>query len=132
MLRSYNADVNRFADAEIVTLLVGPNKVTFSVHKDILCQASPYFKKAFNSGFKEAAKQSLTLAKDNPDNVDSIVKWVYFRILEDSVPKDRETAPVYARPLQLYFLADKYDIPELRKELVQYFYGNRFHDEVPN
>lgn len=132
MLPSWDTDPSRFSGAEIVTLLVGRDKVKFLVHKDILCQESPYFEKAFKSGFKEATENSLTLLGEKSDIVNSLVDWLYSGTLDFSVPNDRQTQPCYREPLYLYLVADTYDFPKLRDEIIEYFFGLRFHKQLPS
>ena len=119
------ANFHRFCGVEGVTLLVGPDKGKFLIHKDILCEASRYFDAAFSSGFKEATEQTLALEQENPRIVESFINWIYTGRLNYVVPKDRTTVPLYEEPLELYLLADKYEVPKLRRQLVQYFYDLR-------
>jgi hypothetical protein len=42
------------AQGEIVTIFIGPEKKRYSIHKDIICYHSGYFRAAFNGSWKES------------------------------------------------------------------------------
>ncbi|KAK8158717.1 hypothetical protein BKA80DRAFT_311612 [Phyllosticta citrichinensis] len=64
-------------DQNLVTILVGPSAKPFIVHFNVIGAKSPFFKTAFESGFKESATQVMTLA-DTPEAVfHVVVEWAY-------------------------------------------------------
>jgi hypothetical protein len=65
------------ANMEMVDLYIGPDKVHFSVHKELLCNKIPYFDKMFKGQFEEGAINSATFPEDAPDSFDLLVEWVY-------------------------------------------------------
>ena len=114
--------VRIFSDVPMVTLLVGEAEVPFHVHMDILCRASPVFKSAFMGEFAEASERSMTLPDDDPDAFESLVQWIYFKkykvdpaAVRDSVEKTQE---LYMNLVDTYVLADKYNVLDLKNEIM--------------
>ena len=66
---------SRFTNAAMVSLHVGLNASVIIVHKDILCNASAFFEKAFNSGLKEGLSQTMTLPEENAELFDILIGW---------------------------------------------------------
>ena len=62
---------------EMVDIFVGASKQPFRIHKDLLCERSPYFNRMFNNGLKETIDQSATLAEVDSDAFQAFVEWVY-------------------------------------------------------
>lgn len=44
---------------ESVILIVGPKKKAYTLHKELLCFYSDYFRAAFNGSFKEATERKI-------------------------------------------------------------------------
>lgn len=47
------------------------------IHKYLLCTRVPYFRKLFESTFKEGAEQAETLPEDDPNAFVLFVQWLY-------------------------------------------------------
>ena len=60
----------------MVTLLVGEEKVTFSVHRELLCAASEYFRGRLMGGFAESRKSEIEV-KEPPHAVSTFLDWLY-------------------------------------------------------
>ncbi|KAF2431833.1 hypothetical protein EJ08DRAFT_165970 [Tothia fuscella] len=76
---------------DIVTVEIGPDREAFHVHKDLLTACSPYFKAAFEGGFKEAAEKSIHIDEVTPDIFKEFLDWLYSRRLRPSAdPPDIE------------------------------------------
>ena len=110
----------RWADVATVTLLVGEAKTAFQVHEADLFEASPFFKAAFTSDFRESGERTMTLPEDDEATFDLFVEWLYHQRYHLPPPpkanakeKDRSM-----QPLQLYVLADKYDIRRLKSLII--------------
>ena len=102
----------------IVTILVGPERQAFQVHKEILCQASPFFAAAFDSdyNFSEASSRSVDFPDVRAMDFEFFVQWLYRHDLaheELDVPK-----AAYFRLIRLYILADILRIEALRNDVV--------------
>jgi len=119
---SANLILHRMIGTEIVTLYVGPDKKPFPVHKLILCQASKFFDKAFNSEFKEAIEGAMTLPEDRTQHFEIFVEWLYqgeeFQLdaLADIWGVEGGDSPeaVIHDLLDLYVFADKYNYLRLQ------------------
>ncbi|KAH7370841.1 hypothetical protein BKA65DRAFT_375827, partial [Rhexocercosporidium sp. MPI-PUGE-AT-0058] len=61
----------------MVTVQVGPDKVTWSLHEAVICNASKYFKDAFRGGFAEASSKIMHLTEDDPDVFKKFVDYIY-------------------------------------------------------
>ncbi|TVY41601.1 hypothetical protein LOCC1_G007767 [Lachnellula occidentalis] len=81
---------------QMVTFEIGPDKQKFLIHKEIACQASPVFEKAFNSNFEEGQTQTYKLEDVEPDTFRFFSKWMYSQKLS-LLEHDIDT--VYARAM---------------------------------
>ena len=114
---------HRFSDVSVVTLYVGPDNVKFYVHENILFDASPVFKAAFSTDFKEASERSMKLPDDDADSVERMIQWLYAKNLELTHPISVETsAECYMQLAKLNTLAEKYDIYLLHNDIVDELY----------
>ena len=67
----------RNAFAQIITVLVGPNKNRFCIHENLLKLHSDYFRAALEGTWKEAITKTFTLSDENPDVFNLFVHWLY-------------------------------------------------------
>ncbi|KXT03789.1 hypothetical protein AC578_754 [Pseudocercospora eumusae] len=66
-----------FLDPTITTILAGPDRSRYAVHKALLCQKSGYFTSAYNTSMKEAIEDTFTIS-DLPDEAfRSLITWLY-------------------------------------------------------
>ena len=105
----------------MVTLFVGPERAQFLVHKDVICQVSDFFTKAFNSEFSEAKTASMDLPEEDPNLFEVFVRWLYHPLIEDA----KETHPDAEKKshtllVRLYLLADKYSIVTLKRSIIDH------------
>ena len=61
----------------MVDIYVGPSKQHFHLHKNLLCSKVDYFRKMFESSFKEGVEQAATLPEDDPNAFALFVQWLY-------------------------------------------------------
>ena len=101
-----------------MTFYVGPDNVVFHVHQDLLFDASPVFKAAFSSKFKEASDRSMSLPDDDKDSVERMIKWLYTRKLELTIPSKETSEECFMQLANLNTLADKYYIYLLKNRIV--------------
>ncbi|KAL8751310.1 MAG: hypothetical protein Q9184_006112 [Pyrenodesmia sp. 2 TL-2023] len=97
---------------EVVTVLVGPEKEAFHVHKTLLMSKSAFFRGAFECGFKEAINKTLTLDEDDPDCFSRYILWVYNQVLEPIrssrvICEAERGRMMLERYCKLFILADK-------------------------
>lgn len=110
-----------------VSLVVGQSKTAFHVHEADLFAASPFFKAAFTSDFRESAERTMTLPEDDENIFELFVEWLYHRSYElPAYPKP----PICMQPVKLYVLADKYDVRSLKNLIVSKLFL-AFKQKVP-
>ncbi|KAL8820817.1 MAG: hypothetical protein Q9223_001041 [Gallowayella weberi] len=61
---------------DIVTVLVGEESECFTIHKRLICQF-PFFKTAYDGGFKESAASTVKLPEHDPAIFRFFVYWLY-------------------------------------------------------
>ena len=99
--------------------LRGPRQSSLHVHQDLLFDVSTVLKVAFSGKFKEASERSMSLPDDDKSSVERMLKWLYTRKLELTIPVSKRTSEeCYLQLAQLNTLADKYDIYLLKNRIV--------------
>ncbi|KAF7931621.1 uncharacterized protein EAE98_004357 [Botrytis deweyae] len=128
-LRKSRGDLPEFLEimgSEIVDIHVGPQKKLFRVHRGILCDKVPYFRKMFSSGFVEGLEGKAFFPEDDPKCFDFFMGWIYFgtlRVLNASTSLEKIEHDLNL--LSLYSFADKLCLPELM-DLVLDTYKNTY------
>lgn len=116
----------KFRGASFVTLLVGPDKIVYNVHQDILCDASKVLKAAFSGDFKESSDRSISLEDEEPDVVEHMIRWLYSGKIHLIKAVSSQTAhSCYWQLAKLNTLADKYDMVHLKNSIVDELYKLR-------
>ncbi|KAJ9603699.1 hypothetical protein H2200_011885 [Cladophialophora chaetospira] len=110
-----------FATSPIVTLIVGPTRKKYSVHKDLLVKFSTFFAKCLSAGMAEQERNQVELPEDTCQQFDVIVEFMYsmpikLEILARSV-EDEDGANSL---IQLYLTADKYGITKFQDCIADY------------
>ncbi|KAH9221528.1 hypothetical protein DL95DRAFT_474025 [Leptodontidium sp. 2 PMI_412] len=59
-----------------VTLIVGPEETVFTLPKDLLCQHSTFFDRAFNGKFKEGVDLTMRLPEDTVAAFQMMIQWI--------------------------------------------------------
>ena len=100
-------------------MIVGLKKREFSIPGDHLIAISRYFKDALTSGFREADSQTITWNDQSPALTERFQRWVY----SNSVLANSETAEhvEWEVLLDMYILADRFDIPGLQNTVIDAF-----------
>lgn len=108
----------RFGAVLTVTILVGKDKTPFQVHHDQLCEASAFFKAAFEGQFRESSEKTMDLPEEDEHLFDLFVQWLYRGHYE--IPPKGTEAPGerFMELVKLYVLADRYDVVDLRSLLI--------------
>ncbi|KAG9533474.1 hypothetical protein KCU93_g338, partial [Aureobasidium melanogenum] len=105
---------------ETVSILVGPNKEKYILHKGLLCFYSDFFRAAFEGAFKEAHENKIELPDVFVDVFEAFQVWLYSRSLRD--PKDHGDSSTRPQLLPhrilayLWVFGDKYQIPLLQND----------------
>ena len=103
-------------------------------------QGIAIFKSAFmgTGQFEETAQKSMKLPEDDPETIDSMIQWVYFKSFpfdRKAATKDDHEAQIALQQLaSLYVAADKFEIIGLKNELINqlFKYASRKSSYVPN
>ena len=96
---------------------MGESETSFRVHKDFLCEASPFFRAALTTDFKEATEERVTLLEDDADTVDRFVQWLYTKSYQLS--SSERSDEHYLQLARLYVLADKLQVCTLKDEIIR-------------
>ncbi|TGO09404.1 hypothetical protein BTUL_0167g00240 [Botrytis tulipae] len=88
---------------EIVTLIVGPKRKEFTVHKKLICDSCDYFEKAFCGPFLEGTEGKIYFPEDSSDAVALFIEWLYRR----TVPFN-QTHAQFDTFIKLYLLSEKW------------------------
>ncbi|KAF2759516.1 hypothetical protein EJ05DRAFT_526157 [Pseudovirgaria hyperparasitica] len=130
----------------ITTIRIGPNRTKYTVHEDLLCQYSTYFRARLRGNFAESGTRAVQLEHITPEVFEAFLDFLYYGRLPtppeiwftetdvvSTQPFDRlsiaskDTSDV-ADPqvslfeillIDLYAFADYYDIPALRMALIK-------------
>jgi hypothetical protein len=133
---------NRASDSQFVTVLVGPEKKLFVVHRDLLIYHSDFFRAALTGNFKEAENNIVALRDDEPHIFEFFVHWLYHKelptkanapaeLLKDWDTGDFADSFKIDNIFRLYVLGDKRGVANLKlatlAELFQEL--SRYHNQ---
>ena len=113
---------SRFSDIEMVLLVVGREKTEISVHENVLFEASPVFRTAFTSRFKESSERSIYLPDDDAALMDLLVQCLY----EPESRLNGIDTPMAS--VHLYVLADKYDVVKVKNMICKHVLSSLDHE----
>jgi hypothetical protein len=104
-----------FLGEELATLIVGPQKKWFIVHKKLLCDTVDFFQKAFMGPgrFKEGGGGVMELPEDNARAFSLFVEWAYKSNLTPC-----RTRTHCESLFELYFFAEKICLPKLKDKVI--------------
>lgn len=127
------ADLCSDAFDTIVQVLVGPEKISFNMHKGLLCKVAPYFEAALKGNFLESTTQVLELAEEDPVMFQRFQLWTYTnKILEDGETDEDLLSMVWGN---LWIFGEAHGIPELQNRAIDglinsYLSENKIHVEI--
>lgn len=99
---------------------VGESKRHWSLHRNLLCHHSAYFKDHAAEDKKNGTK--LELLDDDPRAFELLVKWLYQGKIDDVSDMPTEKKWIYADACQkLYVLCDKIEMPQLKNFAIDQF-----------
>jgi hypothetical protein len=103
-----------------VTLIVGKEKKAYTLHKDLLCFYSDYFRAAFNGSFKEASARKLELPDVKPSLFDEFQVWLYTQDLQG--PTDNSEQICFLA--NMWILGDQHQIPLLQNQAMDKIFAS--------
>jgi hypothetical protein len=101
----YTLATLRYHDSNIITVLVGPEKAGFTIHRGPLCDTSTYFGPLFDGSFKESSEKVVAISEHTPETFDQFLGFAYSKNLDCTAfqaPGEDEKWIAYSR---LYALA---------------------------
>lgn len=112
-------------DDVLVSIILENSHETFTIQKTLLSDASEYFNKALNGGFKEAQKHVMRLPGCDIETLHLFMYWLYKHDLPDVVTivdelpsRTTETkarvTELQLKLVRLWTFADKYLMPKLQ------------------
>ena len=121
----------RFRGVPTVTILVGEDGTPFIMHRDQLCEASSFFKAAFQRAFLQGSEIRMSLPEEEEHTFDLFTQWLYNRSYEIIPGKDDDKDQRFMEPVKLYTLAEKYDVTELKSHVITKLFALRHEKWVP-
>ncbi|KAH0363443.1 hypothetical protein KCU65_g7390, partial [Aureobasidium melanogenum] len=106
-----------------VTLIVGTEKKPYTVHKDLLCFYSDYFRAAFQGSFKEAAERKIDILGVRNDIFEHFQVWLYTRRLDFATLS-------FEAIVRLWIFGDQHQISLLQNYTVDCLFYKRVKENV--
>ncbi|KAK6508606.1 hypothetical protein TWF506_010690 [Arthrobotrys conoides] len=132
-------------DSKTVSVLVGPERKRFTIHIDIICLASGYFKDYFSTRAKDTEIETIILDTevDNVDTFGMFVEHCYLGTYFTDSKDDSSMSHHLLLHARLYALAEKLQCPPLKnlalERATNWCYGHNmqlgggnFSDIYPN
>jgi hypothetical protein len=108
------------AHREHSEVYVGPERVEWNLHENLLCNASQFIRSALKGRFKEALDKSIELPEDDTAAFDLFVRWLYAsNRFPLGIPGGEDILYNY---LKLYVLASGLLIPRLQNTVIDAVY----------
>ncbi|KIX07641.1 uncharacterized protein Z518_02294 [Rhinocladiella mackenziei CBS 650.93] len=108
-------DFENFTTSEIVTVYVGVKRKRFFLHRELVCQRSPFMEKCLKKGhFDEGYKNELYLPEDDPKAFSIVVDWIYRSRLPSRTEPSFDVSDMSAA----YCMADKFGMEELQNNII--------------
>jgi hypothetical protein len=63
--------------SEVARIEVGPDREPFTIHVELLCFRSPFFRKALKGPFQEAQTRVMPMPDDDVDAFSRFELWLY-------------------------------------------------------
>lgn len=61
----------------MVKIYVGPGRIVFNRHEELLCDKVQFFKSAFQTGFKESREKEMDMPDDDMVTFGHFIEWLY-------------------------------------------------------
>jgi hypothetical protein len=100
-----------------ISVLVGNGKQLFTVHKDLICDSSKFFKAACSANWVEGRKGKVKLPAVMPRDFQRYLAWLYSKKLQ-AASKEAQVAVMHAT-IDLYILGDVLDDIRLRNAAIE-------------
>ncbi|KAI9700350.1 MAG: hypothetical protein M1836_002365 [Candelina mexicana] len=111
----------------IFSVLVGPEKILMTAHKEVLCQ-SPVLRCMCTGPFVESSAKALILSEDDPAIFTLLMEYLYsgtydpkhsdLTTISSSDKNNGKSSDRMEEATDLYLLADKYALPHLQRIII--------------
>jgi hypothetical protein len=103
---------------ETVVLIVSVDKEHYTLHKDLLCFYSDFFRAAFNGSFKEATERKIELPDVDVETFEAFQVWLYTQNLPQNESVPAKTYPEWYLLSRLWVFGDSHQIPLLQNNVI--------------
>lgn len=114
--------VNRMCKMDMVTLIVGPEKVRIQAHKFLIAFYSKFFESAFFGGFRETSTSEIELPEEDEKDIRAFVLWTYTGDISVSHEELRKTKFSFKVSVRLWVLGNKILAPNFCNEAMHAIY----------
>ncbi|KAL2042235.1 hypothetical protein N7G274_004723 [Stereocaulon virgatum] len=111
------ASLLRSLYSECIGVLVGPQKMDFTVHKGLICYSSKFFGAALNGSFSEAVLGTVELPEGKPATFERVYAWLYTKDFK-SIKGLADVNCDKSHLVDLYVFGDKFNVPTLYNEAI--------------
>lgn len=106
------------------TIVVGPAKKDFTIHKELLVFYSDYFRAALNGSFVEASDRKIELLDVEEDLFQNFHAWIYTRKLVS----DHDEPLDMLELINLWVFGDRFQVPMLQNCAIDEMFVKRNSD----
>lgn len=93
---------------EIIQVIVGSDSpVTLSVHENLICGSTDFFKIAMSSVWRESRGRSIELKDDKPHTFEIYQNWLYCGTVPTKDDSRKAVETEYLQLAEAYVLGDK-------------------------
>ncbi|KAL8665869.1 MAG: hypothetical protein Q9168_007613 [Polycauliona sp. 1 TL-2023] len=114
---------SEFLTGPIVTVLVGPDRKAYKIHRDLLCDRSSHFRAAFLSQFQEAQTSVIELPEDDETAFKLFILWLY-----GSTEFGNPSTQYLKDYIQVLCFAQRILLPELHNDCIDVIRRYRYQE----
>ncbi|TGO45509.1 hypothetical protein BCON_0386g00010 [Botryotinia convoluta] len=96
-----------------VNIIVGPEKKSFELPKDLLSYYSPVFDRSFNGNFIEGQTQTMELPEDTVEDFEVLVEYIFHHGVGDKLSISKHGRHAAEHCISFLKYADKYDLGDV-------------------
>lgn len=111
--------MTRYDYNDMITILVGPEKVKYTAHKDVLCARSEYFRVACSQKWQEGQEKVVPLPEIEEEAFQTYMDFIYNLAIFDG---EAESLPL----VKFYVLGDFLDDAKVRDKALGLLIARRF------
>ncbi|PYI05223.1 hypothetical protein BO78DRAFT_447876 [Aspergillus sclerotiicarbonarius CBS 121057] len=109
-----------FFSGEFSDLTICTVDQEFKVHRVVVCGQSEFFSRLYKGNWVETAENVVRLTDDNPRAIEAMIQFMYGLDYDSSSGNRGSTSPLLFN-VNLYQVADKYVVPQLKRRAKEKF-----------